>query len=140
MKQTVRSFWPNLQDQTIAKKKSATIPTSRWEFHCLLPDAPGTFQLTGTCHSSHPLCLWRAQAPQDVQEIQVRMQKSATENLLTPRTGSRSKHNSPQGHRVHSGAPGQKVGSLQEQTCCKLLQSMEGDLLNANQLINMEGG
>ena len=54
--------------------------------------------------------------------------------------GSRSKHNSPQGHGVHSGAPEQKVSSLQEQTCWKLLQFMEGDLLNANQLINTEGG
>lgn len=54
--------------------------------------------------------------------------------------GSRGKHNLPQGHGVHSGAPEQKVGSLQEQTCWKSLQFMEGDLLNANQLINTEGG
>lgn len=66
------------------------------------------------------------------------MQKSATENYFTPWMGSHSKHSLSREHGVHSGVPEQKMGSLQQQTCRKLLQFMEGDLLNANELNNTE--
>lgn len=120
-------FGRTLKYQTMAKKKSVTIPTSHWEFHCLPPNTPGTFQMTSTCHSLHLWGLWRA--PQEVQEIQVHIQTSAMKYHFAARMGSHRKHNSPQGY-----APEQKVGSLQEQTCWESLQFMDGDLLSANEL------
>lgn len=106
MKQTVSNdlFWPNTPERAMAKKKSVTIPSRRWEFHCLPPNAPGTFQLISTCCSLHPSGSWRAQAPQDVQESHIHAQKSVPGNCFSPWMGSHSQQR-PKGMGCTQGTP-----------------------------------
>lgn len=67
MKQTVSNdlFWPNIQEQAVAKKKSVTIPSSRWEFHSR--DLPADRHVL--LLASFGFVEREPKAPRDVQDI-----------------------------------------------------------------------